>query len=102
MQFELILPRLREGSLVRRKAWADNVCLAMQVPSLINKEIVPKMTSLPSRAKKFICKSGNGDIFYSNQVLKLVVSDGKATMATSSVLSFDDILAADWEVYEEY
>lgn len=71
----------------------------MQLPALIPKEIVPKMTSLPDGAKMSIGTIGSGQISYENQVLLLKFQDDGVTpvRATNYQPTWDDILAEDWE-----
>ena len=52
MNFEAILPRLKNGEPVRRFNWEEGTFIFQQVPSRISKEIVPKMQSLPEKVKE--------------------------------------------------
>lgn len=69
-----------------------------QVPSIINEDIIPKMTSLSDAAKEIIlatCKR----ISYHNQMLKINLNTGEAEQFMPSA---EDLFANDWEIVEGY
>ena len=46
LNFGEAIQALNEGKMVARQGW-DNLFVFKQVPSIIDKDVVPKMTSLP-------------------------------------------------------
>lgn len=51
LNFGEAIHALNEGKMVARQGW-DNLFVFKQVPSMVDKDIVPKMTSLPDAVKK--------------------------------------------------
>ena len=96
MTFEKIIQKLRGGELVRRECFDDNYIIFQQVPSDIGAEIIPKMQSLPSKAKDLILKYTDS-ILYRDQFL---IYDFYTNIATYYVFDGDDIDATDWEVVD--
>lgn len=94
---------LKQGKLVYRQAWGENiVAIFMQVPSTINKEIVPKMQSLPQKAKDLFQKTFDSPsdqidaIYYDNQIAQIQLSNRICAYSPSC----EDILADDWKELE--
>jgi len=82
--------------MIQRSGWNGKGMFAfMQVPAVIETEIIPKMQSLPQSVKDEFVKRG-GKISYSNQVA-LVNTDNMITGWNPSVT---DTLAEDWIIYE--
>ena len=101
MNFEAILPRLKNGEPVRRFNWEEGTFIFQQVPSRISKEIVPKMQSLPEKVKEiFVKRFEDSDeqiddaIYYNNQVAHVT----KSNLITSYTPSISDLTADDWEL----
>lgn len=101
MDFAKALEALEEGKMVRRGAWPINQSFIFsQVPSVVKKEIVPKMTSLPSSVKKEFENRFNdpgfqmSSIYYSDQ-LALVSSSNLITGYSPTV---EDCFAGDWVI----
>lgn len=102
LNFGEAIKALNEGKMLARCGW-DNQFIFKQVPSIINKEVVPKMTSLPDQVKKEFmfrfAKESNydiSDIFYSDQ-LAIV---NKSNLIQGYSPSIEDILSSDWFIYE--
>lgn len=89
---------LKFGLAIRRSGWnSKDLVVFKQVPAHINGDIIPKMQSLPQRAKELI---GNGKNFidYTDQCLIYSRETGKAD---SWVPSISDVFAEDWELVME-
>lgn len=94
---------LKNGQMVRRGFWEQSgEFVFMQVPATINKEIVPKMQSLPESVKaEFEKRFNNPDlqidaIYYHNQLA--IVSASNLISGYSPSVS--DVLAEDWLIIE--
>ena len=98
MKFAEIIERLKNGGTFARVSWRENKYIACQIPQVISKEIVPKMTSLPDDAKRILSTVGSGAISYHDQVLIINNEDKPdvAATATSYVPTWEDIFADDW------
>lgn len=84
---------LRNGKCVARNGWARRgLFVFKQVPSSINSVIIPKMQSVPDKAKEIILRTV-GRIDYEDQC---VIFDTKTGVANSWVPSVSDMFAADW------
>jgi len=99
LSFGQAIDLLKDGKMVTRQGWnGKDLFVFMQVPATIQKEIVPKMQSLPDAVKeqfqkRFDTPSEQIDaIYYSNQ-LALV---SKSNMITGWTPSTSDALANDW------
>ncbi|QNR22974.1 Thoeris anti-defense Tad2 family protein [Croceimicrobium hydrocarbonivorans] len=92
---------LEQGKMARRKSWADSGKFVFrQVPSIIKKEIVPKMQSLPESVKKEFQKRFD---FSNNQIDAIYYQDQFALVNSSNLITswcptVPDSLAKDWEV----
>lgn len=95
MTFGDAIEVLRQGGAVRRRGWnGKGLFIIKQVPAYIEKDIIPKMQSLPKSAKNLILK-GKGVINYTNQCLIYNEDTGRAD---SWVPSISDVFADDWEI----
>jgi len=90
--FEIALSKLKAGELLTRRAWPDGTFVFIQVPSMVNSEIVPKMTSLPEAAKLLFKDREQSSIRYSFQVV-MVDKDNNLKAWSPSI---EDILSNDW------
>ena len=101
MKFSEIIDRLNEGEAFSRyssPAWAGKF-IVKQIPQTVPAEVVPRMTSLPDRAKAVIGTIGDGRISYHDQVLIIEVNDDcSKSHATSYIPTWEDIFADDWQV----
>ena len=104
MNFGKALEIVKNGGMIHRTGWnGKDLFVFAQVPADINKEIVPKMQSLPGLVKseferRFIDPNYQIDaIYYSNQ-LALV---NNSNMITGWSPSTSDALAEDWEIYHQ-
>jgi len=100
MRFSEALEALKAGKRVTCEGWDGFVF--MQVPSVINREIVPKMQSLPQSVKDEFDRRFNDpaqqidSIYYSNQFAIVHPSNMIVGWSPSS----SDILAEDWIVLD--
>ena len=103
MNFGEAIKALKEGKMVQRTGWNDKRSFVfMQVPSTINREIVPKMQSLPQSVKdeferRFDEPNEQIDaIYYDNQL----ASVNPSNLITGWSPSVSDSLATDWIVLD--
>ena len=103
MNFGQAIEALKEGKKVQRTGWnGKGLFVFMQVPSTINREIVPKMQSLPQSVKDEFERRFNDPneqidaIYYDNQ-LALV---NPSNLITGWVASVSDSLANDWVILD--
>jgi hypothetical protein len=103
MNFGQAIEALKEGKKVQRTGWnGKGLFVFMQVPSIINREIVPKMQSLPQSVKDEFERRFNDPneqidaIYYDNQ-LALV---NPSNLITGWAASVSDSLANDWVVLD--
>ncbi len=93
--FDIAIILLRNGFVVRRKAWIDSgLVVFKQIPAHITEEVIPKMQSLPQSAKDLILKS-KGYIDYTSQCLIYNKNTGRADSWSPSI---SDIFVKDWEL----
>ena len=94
MTFGEAIDAMRGGELVMRKGLKNFTWfVCRQVPASINKDIVPKMQSLPDKAKKALEEYS---LNYVNQMI-IVEHDGTVTSYTPTT---EDIFADDWYIVE--
>ncbi|MBP8782099.1 MAG: DUF2829 domain-containing protein [Paludibacteraceae bacterium] len=103
MNFGQAIEALKEGKKVQRTGWnGKGLFVFMQVPSSINREIVPKMQSLPQSVKDEFERRFNDPneqidaIYYDNQ-LALV---NPSNLITGWSPSVSDSLAIDWIILD--
>lgn len=89
---------LKFGLAIRRSGWnGKNLMVCKQVPAHIEGDIIPRIQSLPQRAKDLIGK-GKNFIDYTDQCL---LYDRETGRADSWVPSISDVFAEDWELVME-
>lgn len=89
---------LKFGLAIRRNGWnGKGLFVIKQVPAHIDGDIIPKMQSLPQKAKELIIK-GKNFIDYTSQCLIYNENTGRAD---SWVPSISDVFAEDWEIVIE-
>ena len=95
-KFAQVIECLNKGGSAWRAEWnakGENKEIVKQIPQTISKDVVPKMTSLPSSIKPKVSTVGNGEISYHDQVLQIsFTDDGK----TYYIPTWEDIFAEDW------
>jgi len=103
MNFGEAIEALKQGKRLQRTGWnGTGLFVFMQVPSIIDKEIVPKMQSLPQSVKDEFERRFNdpneqiNSIFYSNQ-LAIV---NKSNSINGWVASVYDSMAEDWIILD--
>ena len=95
MNFGKAIEALKAGEAVQRSGWnGKGLFVIKQVPAHITEDIIPKMQSLPQRAKDLILASENKYIDYTNQML-IINPNGRAD---SWVPSSSDVFAEDWQI----
>ena len=98
--FGEVIEALKEGKMATRIGWnGKGLFVFMQVPSIINKDIVPKMQSLPQSVKdefekRFKDPNNVQNIYYIDQ-LALV---DQFNIIYGWIPSVSDVLANDWEI----
>lgn len=103
MVFGEAIKALRDGKRAQRASWNDkDMFVFMQVPSVISKDIVPKMQSLPQSVKdEFQRRFNDPDkqidtISYRNQLA--LVED--SNLITGWTPSPSDVLDVDWIILD--
>ena len=103
MNFGQAIEALKEGKKVQRTGWnGKGLFVFMQVPSTINREIVPKMQSLPQSVKdeserRFNDPNEQIDAIYYDNQLALV---NPSNLITGWAASVSDSLANDWVILD--
>lgn len=103
MNFGQAVEALKQGKRVQRTGWnGKGLFVFMQVPSTINREIVPKMQSLPQSVKdeferRFSDPKEQIDAIYYDNQLALV---NPSNLITGWSPSTPDALADDWVVLD--
>ena len=103
MNFGQAIEALKQGKRVQRTGWnGKGLFVFMQVPSIINREIVPKMQSLPQSVKdeferRFNDPNEQIDAIYYDSQLSLV---NPSNLITGWAASVSDSLANDWVVLD--
>ena len=98
MTFNKILKELRQGRVVRRKAYSSDLVIFMQIPAYIECENTWNMKSLPTDMKVLL-KQLNSDISYQDQ---FIMYDLYNKSAPYMVFDGLDINATDWEVIDPF
>ena len=101
MEFGKAIEAVKAGKLITRSGWnGKGLFVFMQVPSVVSKEIVPKMQSLPQAVKDEFQRRFDSpqeqisDIYYSNQLALVNTSN----LITGWAPSTSDALAEDWVI----
>lgn len=94
---------LVEGKRVRRQSWSESKkFIFRQIPSMIPKEVVPKMQSLPKTVKDYFQstfeneKNQISEIYYSDQIAIV----GLSNLIQSYSLTNEDLLSNDWVILD--
>lgn len=94
LNYGLAVEALKKGLCVTRKGWnGKGLFICKQVPSEIYCNIIPKMSSLPQKAKDILFNRDKS-IFYKDQMI-IVKPDNTID---SWVASSSDTFAEDWEI----
>ena len=101
LNFGQALEALKRGKCVARTGWyKKGWFIVKQLPSIINKEIVPKMQALPPSAKVILAErfadvdEQTDDIYYNNQIIIFKSSN----LIDSWIPSISDLFSEDWYV----
>jgi len=100
INFSIVIDELQKGNMARRTSWETNTFIFRQVPSEINKEIVPKMQSLPQAVKTEFDRRFNDPSF---QISTLYYDNQVAIVNSSNLIqgwnpSPADMFAMDWQI----
>lgn len=98
--FGHMLLALLDGRMVRRTSWPVGTFVFRQVPATIEKDIVPRMQSLPDSVKaefdrRFNDESVQVDAIYYDWQFAIVNSSNLIISYSPSV---EDTLAPDWQI----
>lgn len=97
LNFEQILPLIKNGYVVRRNKWRSNGRIMFSTyPVHIGSKTISIKASFPEEAKRLILESGD-HINYPSQCLIISTTTNWADFWTPSL---DDIFANDWELVE--
>lgn len=97
MSFGMAIEALKNGYAVRRLGWnGKGLYVFKQVPASIDKDVIPRMQSLPQQAKEIILQTTE-HIDYTSQCL---IFNSKTGRADSWVPSISDVFADDWQIAE--
>ena len=95
MNFQEALKAMNEGHAVRRtNDWPRNYVVFAQIPQFVNKDIIPKMTSVPETVKDLIMNNSQC-ISYHDQCIMLDVETGSAEYFVPTIKNCN---ADDWEI----
>jgi len=96
LTFGLAIEAMRQGKCIARKGWnGKGMFVCKQVPAEIYCNIIPKMSSLPQKAKDILFDRDKS-IHYQNQMI-IVKADNTID---SWVASSSDTFAEDWQIVE--
>lgn len=100
MKFSEVLDALKDGKAITNARLAyQGMFIVRQIPQRVNKEIVPKMTSLPEETKKFVGERGS--IFFHDQVLLFEANPSYGEyLVTSYIPTWEDIFSDTWAIYD--
>lgn len=102
MDFGQAIEALKNGEMIQREGWnGKDTFVFMQVDSVIDRVIVPKMQSLPQKVKdefeiRFQKLSALTAIYYSNQLAIVDMSNNIKGWSPST----SDSLATDWIIFK--
>lgn len=97
MKFNEVLEALRNGERLTNASLSNlNGFIVRQVPQIVDKEIVSKMTSLPESAKEHM--AGEDLEFYDQVLLVQWSFMQERYVATSYVPNWYDIFREDWTI----
>ena len=93
MDFSEALLALKEGDILQREAWDENLIISTQIPNTIPNEVISKMTSLRDNLKRCLAYS---NLYYLSQIILVDIDSGEITyyIPTSA-----DLFAEDWLAY---
>jgi len=97
MKFSEVLEALKNGERLTNSSLSGTGFIVRQIPTYVEKEVIPKMTSLPEDTKEFL--KDRGDIRFYDQVLLVQWSPmQEAYLATSYIPTWYDIFSEDWTI----
>lgn len=103
MKFGEAVEALKAGKRIARTGWnGKGMFIFMQVPSVIHKDVVPKMQSLPQTVKNYFQKTFDNP---NEQITTITYSNQMAIVQASNLIngwapSSSDTLAEDWVVLD--
>lgn len=97
MKFSEVLDALEAGERLTNSRLSGLGFICRLVPTIVDKDIIPKMNSLPEGVKEFL--TDRGDIRFIDQVLLFQWSPmQEAYIATSYTPTWTDIFDPTWTV----
>ena len=97
MKFEEVLDALRNGERLTNASLSGTGFIVRHVPTIVEKQNVHKMNSLPEGVKEFL--NDRGDLRFIDQVLLFQWSPmQEAYIVTSYTPSWQDIFREDWTI----
>lgn len=103
MNFGEAVAALKDGKMIQREGWnGKGLFVFMQVPAIIDKEIVPIMQSLPQSVKDEFQKRFNAT---ASELVAIVYENQMAIVNQNNIIngwapSSSDTLADDWQLFE--
>lgn len=97
MKFSEVLEALRNGERLTNSSLSGMGFIVRHEPTYVDKEVIPKMNSLPEETKEFL--KDRGDIRFVDQVLLFRWSPmQEAYIATGYIPTWYDIFREDWTI----
>lgn len=98
MKFSEVLEALKNGERLTNATLSNNNgFIVRHIPTYVDKEVIPKMNSLPEGVKDFL--KSRGDIRFVDQVLLFQWSPmQEAYIATGYIPTWYDIFREDWTI----
>ena len=97
MKFSEVLEALRNGERLTNGSLAGMGFIVRHIPTYVDKEVIPKMNSLPEETKKHL--KDRGGIRFVDQVLLFQWSPMQGDyFATSYIPTWYDIFREDWTI----
>jgi len=98
MKFSEVLDALKDGKAITNARLAyESAFVVRQIPQGVDKEVIPKMTSLPEETKRFV--SERGAIRFHDQVLLFESSPMEGRyLVTSYIPTWEDIFSETWVI----
>lgn len=97
MKFSEVLEALRNGERLTNSSLSGTGFIVRHMPTYVEKEVIPKMNSLPEETKEHL--KDRGDIRFVDQVLLFQWSSMQGVyFATNYIPTWYDIFREDWTV----
>lgn len=97
MNFPQAIEALNEGKIVSRSGWnGKNMFIYKTIGNTVDKDFIPKFTSLPQSVKDFLSKKGEDVVFRPSITMYTAAGEMQAGWLPSQA----DIFAEDWGIFE--